>query len=68
MPKSTVVTFTSYSIIFKFRRMEFYSWQQETFASFHGMIVGLAVVPRVHRNDALYSVLPSSTPLSIIRL
>lgn len=48
--------------------MEFYSWQQETFASFHGMIVGLAVVPRVRRNDALYSVLPSSTPLSIIRL
>lgn len=49
MQKSTAVAFTSYSILFKFRRIEFYSWQQETFASFHGMIVGLAVVPRVCR-------------------
>lgn len=60
-----LLLFHIYFIILTFRRIEFYSWQQETFASFHRMIVGFA---GERRNDALYSVLPSSTQLSIIRL
>lgn len=46
MQKSTAVTLSIYFIILTFRRIVFYSWQQETFASFHRLIVGFPQVRR----------------------